>query len=336
MRKISYLLILAVVAFSACTEPFKKAKDGTEYKIISGKGGKLVMPGNTMEMNAVVKYNDSLLYSSVEQGMPQFAPYDTANFPPLYKEIFKTIHVGDSIIIKLSTDSLMKSGPAAPWMQKGKFIVQTYKITNTYATQAEADKARQAAIPVAEAIAKKKTEELVKKDDKTLTDYFAKNNIKATKAPLGTYYEVIQAGAGPLVDTSNVVKVNYTGKTMAGVMFDSNTDPSKGPSEPLTVNFTNDPSLGMTVIAGWKDAITQMNKGTKAKLYIPSALAYGAQSPSELVPANSILVFDIEILDVLNKAEAKADVEIRTKKMQEMQQKYMDSIKKANPVPATK
>ena len=338
MRKISYLLLLAVVAFSACKQQqsFKKATDGTEYKIIAAKGGKLVSGGEILQMNVRVLYKDSVLVNSEDMGMPQFAPYDTAQFPPLYKEIFRTIHVGDSIVIRTSTDSIIKQNQGAPFMKKGEFITQSYKIVKAFATQAEADKAREALIPAAEAKAKAKSEEQIKKDDKVLTDYFAKNNIKATKAPQGTYVEIITPGTGANIDTTVVAKVNYSGKVLNGSeAFDSNTDPSKGPSQPFPVNMTNDPSLGQRVISGWYDGLSLLNKGAKAKLYIPSSLGYGAQGAGEKIPANSILVFDIEVLDIMNKAQAKASAAEQMAKMQAMQKRYMDSMQKANPQPST-
>jgi FKBP-type peptidyl-prolyl cis-trans isomerase FkpA len=335
MRKISYLLLLAVVAFSACKEQFKKAKDGTEYMVIPSKGGKLITDGNIIAINMLVKYKDSVLADTYAAGMPQFAPYDTAQLPPPYKEIFKNLHVGDSIIMRSSTDSIIKQGHAAPFMQKGQFIVINYKISNAYTSQQEADSARKLAMVGAEAIAKVKAAEQLKKDDKTLTDYFAKNNIKATKAPEGTYVEIITPGTGNNIDTSVVAKANYSGTVLGGkIPFDSNTDPSKGRMEPLAVNMTNDPSLGQPLIKGMTDGFTLLNKGAKAKLYIPSSLAYGAQAGGPNLPANSILVFDITVLDVMNKAQAKADVEAKTKKMQDMQKHYMDSVKKAQPATA--
>ncbi len=331
MRKFSYLLLTAVVAFSACKESFKKAKDGTQYQIIPATGGKLVTTGNIMELNILVKYKDSVLFNSVETGMPQFAPYDTAQFPPLYKEIFKTLHVGDSITIKLSTDTIIKQGQSAPFMQKGQFIIQSYKIINSFATQAEADSARKIALVKAEAIGKAKAAEQIKKDDKILTEFFAKNNIKATKAPQGTYVQIITPGTGANIDTSVVVKTNYTGKTLDGKMFDSNTDPSKGHVQPLSVNMTADQSLGVSVIKGWTDGMTLLNKGAKAKFYIPSSLGYGSQGAGADIAPNSILVFDIEVVDVLNRAQAKVAADEQAKQMQAMQKHYMDSVQKLQP-----
>lgn len=329
MRKFSYLLTLAtVVLLASCTQPFKKATDGTEYKIISGKG-KIVEAGNIMELNAVIKYQDSTMYNSFEDGMPQFQPYDTVNFPPLFKEIFKKVHVGDSVIIKISTDSLIAKGQNAPFMKKGHYIIQSYTITNAYATQAEAEKAREAAQPIAMEKARKKSDEQYKKDDKTLTDYFAKNNIKVTKGKEGTYVEMIQPGAGPLIDSNIVVAVYYTGKNMKGERFDGNQDSTNINKEPLLVNLTEDPSLGINVIPGWKDGLRLLNKGAKAKLYIPSTLGYGPQAQSEALGANEILVFDIEVADIISREQAKIEADNKSKKMLEMRQKYMDSVKRA-------
>ncbi len=171
---------------------------------------------------------------------------------------------------------------------------------------------------------------LAAKDEKTLTDYFTKNNIKATRAPHGTYVEIIQPGTGKNIDTSvAVVRTYYTGRTMEGVEFDSNT--SKGKGDPLNVNMTTDMLLGMNVITGWKDGFSLVNKGTKAKFYIPSGLAYGANPPSADIKPNSILVFDIEIVDLLDLASAKIVAEADRKKKKEKQKKYFDSIRKANP-----
>jgi len=149
-------------------------------------------------------------------------------------------------------------------------------------------------------------------DDKKLQDYFKMYDIKVSKTPLGAYVEMIQPGTGPIIDTSVVVKVDYTGRTLDGKMFDSNTYPSKGHVEPFYVNMTNDMSLlGSQVIEGWTDCLKMLNKGAKARFYIPSSLGYGKQKIGEDIPANSILVFEIEVLDILNRTQAKIEDSIK-------------------------
>lgn len=330
MKKLLIAVISLTCLLAACTEPFKKTKDGLEYKIVRGKGGKVVATGDFMELQIVEKYKDSILSSTIEQGMPQFAAYDTTQFPPELKEIFAKVYVGDSIVLKVSTDTIAKKSQLAPFMKKGEFVYSTYKITNAYKNQADADKARNAAMINAQAIQLKKGEAQKVKDDKIIADYLKKNNITAVKAPMGTYVQIISPGTGAQVDTSMLVDVNYTGKTLEGFMFDSNTDPAKGHLEPLMVNLTSDQSLG-NIIQGWKDALPLLKIGSKAKFYIPSTLAYGAQGSAPDIKPNEVLVFDIDVLDQLTKAQATVKMQEMQNKMQEMQQKYMDSMQKAQP-----
>lgn len=334
MRNIVYLLMLTAVTFSACkNESFTRVKDGPEYRIISSKGGKLITTGNIIEMGVLVKYKDSTLFNTYELGMPQYAPYDTAKFPPVFKEIFKSLHVGDSIIIKESTDSLIKKGQSAPFMKKGDFIYQYYKVQNAFATEAEAEKARSAASAGAAIIAKKKSEGQLLKDDKILKDYFAKNNIQAVKTPLGAYVQILQQGTGAMMDTTVIAKINYTGKTLDGKMFDSNTDPAKGHLDPLTVNLTSDMLLGGGVIPGMSDGLKMFSKGGKGKIFIPSSLGYGPVGAGGDIAPNTNLVFEIEVIDVLNKTQAAADMEMQQRKMEAQQKKYTDSMSKMQPQP---
>ena len=81
----------------------------------------------------------------------------------------------------------------------------------------------------------------------------------------------------------------YTGKLLDGTVFDASD------RHPGDFEFT----LGIgQVIAGWDEAVAQMNKGDKAYILIPSYLAYGARGSGSQIPPNSPLAFDIEVLDV--------------------------------------
>jgi FKBP-type peptidyl-prolyl cis-trans isomerase len=331
MNKVFFALVAVTVFVSACTTPFKKTKSGLEYKIVTAKGGKILNQGNFMELDIVELYNDSVLNSTIETASPSINLYDTAQFPPDYKEIFGKLHVGDSIIVKISTDSIEKQGGALPpFMKKGQFVYSTYKITNVYISEEEANKARTANMVKTQARREENEKKQIAKDETLIKDYLAKNNIQAVKAPKGTYVQIITLGAGASIDTSMILEANYTGKTMAGKMFDSNTDPAKGHVDPLIVNLTSDPSLG-GIIEGWKDGFSMLKVGSKAKLFIPSSLAYGDQGSGQDIAPNEILVFDIDILNSLTKPQAKAKIAAMQLKFQQMQQQYTDSLKKANP-----
>ncbi|RYF37454.1 MAG: hypothetical protein EOO38_26250 [Cytophagaceae bacterium] len=166
-------------------------------------------------------------------------------------------------------------------------------------------------------IQNKKDQEQLAIDEQKLQDHFKKNNIKVSKSPLGMYVEVQQEGTGNLLDTSNIAVVNYTGRTLDGKVFDSNTDPSFNHPEPFYVNLTNDPSLGQGVITGWKDGLLMMKKGSKGKFYIPSNLAYGSRGAGNEIPPYSVLIFDIEVVDALNREQGRIRMEEEMKKRRE-------------------
>lgn len=104
----------------------------------------------------------------------------------------------------------------------------------------------------------------------------------------GLQYEVIEAGTGASPGTDDQVEVHYRGTLIDGTVFDSSYDRGE------TVTF------GVTqVIAGWTEALQLMQEGAKYKLYIPSDLAYGAGGAGQLIGPNSTLVFEVELIDVV-------------------------------------
>ncbi|RYG53688.1 MAG: hypothetical protein EOO01_03675, partial [Chitinophagaceae bacterium] len=292
--------------------------------ISSGKGAK-VAHGDFLEMHIARFYRtgriDSIIHDT-RGSLPATEVFDTASLPRPFYNIISQMSIGDSVIIRILSDSMFKADPAGmpPFIKKGHYLVTTIKLLNIYKNEAQADSARQVAMTKALEIQNKKDEEQVKIDEQKLQDYFKKNNISPKKSPLGMYVEIQQEGTGNVLDTSTVAEVNYTGRTLDGKVFDSNTDPSFKHPEPLYVNLTNDPSLGQGVITGWKDGLLMMKKGSRGKFYVPSNLAYGSRGAGNDIPPYSVLIFDIEVTDVLNREQAKARMEEDMKKRREAMQ----------------
>jgi FKBP-type peptidyl-prolyl cis-trans isomerase FklB len=123
------------------------------------------------------------------------------------------------------------------------------------------------------------------------TDFLAENGKKegVTTLESGLQYEVITEAAegGVKPSATDTVSVHYHGTLTDGSVFDSSVE--RGTPAEFPVN---------RVIAGWTEALQLMSAGDKWKLYIPADLAYGAQSPSPKIPANSALVFEVELLEV--------------------------------------
>lgn len=336
MRKISILLSLAVI-LASCGQDFKKGQKGFEYKLISEGKGATVKSGDLMQLHISNYYNDgkkdSVLNDTRKNGTAIIISLDSTSVPAEYFGILVQMKKGDSAVIRVLTDSMFsKNIEMMPkFMKKGGYIYTTVRLLDIFKTPEQAQKAQMLEMEKAHVRDSINNIAIFEKENKELKDLFTKKNISPVKAPKGTYVLITKPGIGPMIDTSVVVLTNYTGRTLDGKMFDSNTDPSKGHVEPFRVNMTTDNSLGGGVIPGWMDGLTMLNKGAVAKFYIPSPLGYGSAGAGADIAPNSILEFDIEVLDVISKEQARKENEARIAERKARQQRFLDSMAKAKP-----
>jgi len=103
----------------------------------------------------------------------------------------------------------------------------------------------------------------------------------------GLEYKIMKSGTGESPKLDDKVKVHYHGTLIDGTVFDS----SVQRGEPIVF------PVG-AVIPGWVEALQLMKVGDKWQLFIPAKLAYGEQSPSPAIPANSVLIFEVELLGI--------------------------------------
>lgn len=121
--------------------------------------------------------------------------------------------------------------------------------------------------------------------EKFLADNAKREGVKATAS--GLQYEVLTEGTGAQPKTSDKVKVHYKGTLIDGTEFDS----SYARGQPVEFPLGN-------VIPGWTEGLQLMKVGGKAKLFIPSQLAYGERGAGAKIGPNETLVFEVELLGV--------------------------------------
>ncbi|CAH0274583.1 FKBP-type peptidyl-prolyl cis-trans isomerase [Erwinia aphidicola] len=143
----------------------------------------------------------------------------------------------------------------------------------------------------AQAKMEKDATENASKGDAYAAKFAKEKGVKKTES--GLLYQVEKEGTGSAPTDSDTVVVNYKGTLIDGTEFDN----SYTRGEPLSFRLDG-------VIPGWTEGLKHVKKGGKIKLVIPPNLAYGKNGVPG-IPANSTLVFDVELLDI--KAAAKAD-----------------------------
>ncbi|MDG1332565.1 MAG: FKBP-type peptidyl-prolyl cis-trans isomerase [Crocinitomicaceae bacterium] len=120
--------------------------------------------------------------------------------------------------------------------------------------------------------------------DKKIEKHLKKKNIDCEKSSSGLYYKILEEGEGELIQFTNTVSVKYKGTFLNGNVFDEQTEPIELPVSDQ--------------INAWKELMLQLKKGSKAYMVAPPQLGYG-EYKVEKIPSNSILVFELEIVDVL-------------------------------------
>lgn len=292
LKPIAAIALTSVIAVSCSNvkriknPEYKTTPKGLEYMmVVDHRGDQTPDSGDYVELHIkTINHKDSVIFDSrkLQGGKPAQFQLKPASFNGDLAEGIMMLTAGDSAVFRVLADSLISAGQNLQgWMDTGKKITYTVKMVSVKTEeQLKQEKAaEEASIKVV--------------DEKKLTEYFAKNNIKAQKTASGLYYKIVEPGTGAKPEKGQNVSVNYTGKTLDGNVFDSNVDPQFQHVEPLTF-----PVATGRVIKGWDEGLLLLNKGAKAVFYIPSYLAYGAQSPSPAIPANSVLIFDVELIDI--------------------------------------
>jgi len=127
---------------------------------------------------------------------------------------------------------------------------------------------------------------------KAADEFLAKNKVDnpdVKETPTGLQYRVIKEGEGDSPSQTDRVKVHYAGKLIDGTEFDS----SYERGEPTEFGLNQ-------VIKGWTEGLQLMKVGSKYEFFIHPKIAYGSR-PRPTIPANSVLIFEVELLDIVTK-----------------------------------
>ncbi len=285
---LKYTFVIAFLMINLLTNNSLKAQNPAKKHARTLAGGQkyffykenkynpLIKVGDFVVMKIMVKNSkDSIIMNNFTQ--PEVAPLAiSAGTKGSVDEFFLSMHKGDSASVWVSSDTLAKQigRELPPFIAKGSDIHYIIKMVNVM-SKAEMDKKE---------AAKKAKQPL--EDEKLIKEYITKNKIIATRTPSGLYISKTKKTTNAFPKAGDMVKVHYTGKNLKGEVFDSSVERGQ-PFE-----FT----LGRgQVIRGWDEGIAMLKKGEKGFLLIPSGLAYGSSSQGDKIPANAVLIFEVEL-----------------------------------------
>jgi FKBP-type peptidyl-prolyl cis-trans isomerase len=195
---------------------------------------------------------------------------------------------------------MLKDNPQLTF-KKGEQLITTIRVVDVFRDVEAATKAQMKDNEprMKEAIAKAAEEERsnlarfksdsgmqkqVSKDNQIIESYLKTHNIQAQKTDWGVYVQVLNPGSGPKPTFGKFTNVRYNGTHLSGESFDSGV-------YPLQIGTAG-------AVKGFEDGIMQLGQGGKARIFIPSSLAYGASGRPPVIKPNENLIFDIELLEI--------------------------------------
>lgn len=306
MKKTILVLGLAsTFLFGACQQ-MKTGEGGLKYRIVENAGNEKAQPGDLLSVSLIIKSDrDSLLTDTYAIGLPQIINIAPDSLPGMYpgdhNSMFSMLGEGDSAIFFLDLDTMAaRTGQPKPDFID-HHVVFNVKVHKHFKKGDLTDSALYAEVNTYfdGEIAKLKDSEQVRIDN-----YVSKNNLTTEKSSSGLQVVFIEKGSGELPRPTDTVVVNYTGSLTTGKVFDTSIQANAEKGGIMNPMRTYEPAkfaIGVgQVIQGWEEGLMLAPKGSKFKLIIPSALAYGEQGDiRSQIPPYSPLIFDLELIDII-------------------------------------
>lgn len=285
MRYLLFLVSLTLL-WACQTEPKESVTpSGYAYTHHVMTNGAKPQVGEEAVFTVDIRNDTKVVNSTRDQGQPAKVLIPEAEQPqrsisPIV-EALMLMSVGDSLTVLQSVDSFPRKPPG---FETSKFVY--YDIVLTGITSKEAIE-KERAERMAQMEVNKARESEVGEQTQSLTKQYlagSLDNLQTTES--GLKYYIIEEGNGKQVNSGDMANVHYYGITTDGNMFDNSF--KRGQPYPVPVGRGQ-------VIRGWDEGLALFKEGTKAMLFIPGELGYGAAGSPPNIGPNAELVFYVEI-----------------------------------------
>ncbi|MEL7003167.1 MAG: FKBP-type peptidyl-prolyl cis-trans isomerase [Bacteroidota bacterium] len=302
MRSIVLALMMAI-AFTACNNSNEvTTPSGLSFNYINKGEGEAVADGQFLILNMVYTDDkDSAWLNTPESGIP----IPVMKQDSIWKiqggkieQVFGLLKKEDSVNFTISVVDFFKGIPGGaipPGVDSTgnfNFVIGVEDVIDQDGIMAWQ-----------QAMMSKQSEIQLIKDLEIIDKYLSENNIEAEKTESGLRYVVKEEGTGEKPANGDSVRVDYAGQLLEGPYFDTSNKQLAEEQGMFNPGRTYEPyplKLGIgSVIKGWDEGLTYLNEGSKATLYIPSSLGYGPRGAGGQIGPNSILVFDVELVEIM-------------------------------------
>ncbi len=308
-RNIYFLMLTIGISMGiiGCSEHrgFKKTDDGLYYKIhVKSDDTTTLKPGMVLNLKLQYSINDSVLFNTADIPQDFMLPLIEPSYPGDFYSGLAMLNPGDSATFITSADSFFLKTIKMPQLPDstfaGKEIFFAVKLIS-----AKTEEQMEAEYQV-------KMEEAKAAEQTLLQSHLQSSNITVAPLPSGLYFIETQKGNGQKPKVGDFAKIHFKVSTIEGGQIYSTYDQG----EPMMWESGKDfDTKGVT------EALSLLSEGAKASIIVPSSLAFGDQGRGQMVAPYTTLLYDLEMVDILTKAQVEKERADKEKAAAEQKEK---------------
>lgn len=292
---VTLIFFLFFTSLGFTQDDYRETVTGLQFKFYNDVPGATGKIGDLASLHMIMKSDqgDVLRNSYTDKGgKPILFPIRYSSFDGDLYEAVSIMSIGDSATFLIPADSMYAhifKKPLPEGVESGSDLNFTLKVLNIQSQKKRLNDLQ---------VKQKEEQDNLKaqidtertKQDKAIETYLNNNGItNFIKTPSGLYYSISSPGEGEFIKKGQAPIFHYTGTLLDGEVFESSYDLKR----PVVFTLGDE-----QVISGWEEAFEYMQLGSKAKVIVPSHLAYGHNAKGEKIKPFTVLVFDIDVINV--------------------------------------
>lgn len=308
MYKKLFAAIIAGAGMWGCDaiSEYQDTDSGLTYSYAREGDGAKPENGDILVMNvSYMTPEGDVIFSTA--GQPMSIQYDDSLLNRMggLEEGLQMLSEGDSLILKYPVEDLFEGTfkiELPDTLTRGQDVTVCLGLDHVFTIDEFNEYRQELETKQREAQMERSRDQMIK-DGETIDTYLEENSLEAEVHESGLRYQITEEGSGDYPETRQLVRVAYTGRNLRGEIFDTSDAMTAKDGGVWNPGRTYEPyqfALGVgAVIQGWDIGISLLRPGAKAVLYVPSPLGYGPQALSPQIGANEILIFEVELVEVV-------------------------------------
>ncbi len=318
MRFVYLTSIIVFLTLTACNSQdsgYKTSESGMKYMFYEEHDAPKPVVGDIVTLRMTYGKQDSVLFSTdiTKEKDAQFPLREPQFMGDIYEGI-SMMSIGDSARFVISADSFFiitaNSRQLPPFIEPGEMLYFDIKLIDFQSEEAFMEEER------------KRLAGLEQEENEKLQAYVSENDLSGKLTESGIYFISEKKGKGKELAEGAMAELHYSIQMLDGRKLFSSFDRNRPVNVEIGTKFDTE---------GFMEGVKLMKKGGKAKFIVPSEKAFGQRGRGQNIPPYTTLIYEVEILDVVDKETYQKQMEAQKNEREKAKQANMQKRKEEEP-----